>query len=361
MKFVFLLVFVIVTLVSTETLNYTQLLKDPNFIRIVAETKQKEKRLDFHLSKLTFPCKKLNTNHPEPEDASKLRFTDIKVMMAMGDSITAGFAMDDKTNVGFLYEYRGLSGIIGGDENTLSVYNYFNKVGSSMNGGSVGKGFPWNAVRWPWHISQLDYIISEAKKDEKINFEKDWKLIDILMGANDLNNCNDPESIPNAYEIRINKTIAAIHEKIPRVFINLLLLPEHATLDTYNVGKESVYCRTIWRIITSIKEQCMFKSDESRLKLQRFTNEYNKKIQTIKKYWNSKRRKDFLISVQPSLKKLRVPDRTWATKFDCFHPSVKANKMFSIGLWNSMLLPDHKKPTVAVDRFLCPHEDTLLQ
>jgi hypothetical protein len=40
-----------------------------------------------------FPCRMLNPSHSPPEDASKLRFSDIKVMMALGDSITAGFGM----------------------------------------------------------------------------------------------------------------------------------------------------------------------------------------------------------------------------------------------------------------------------
>ena len=40
-----------------------------------------------------FNCPPISRNHPEPTDATKLRFSDIKVMMALGDSITAGFAM----------------------------------------------------------------------------------------------------------------------------------------------------------------------------------------------------------------------------------------------------------------------------
>ena len=210
-------------------------------------------------------------------------------------------------------------------------------------------------------LNQLDYVINEAKKDKNINFEKDWKIMTILMGANDLNNCNDPTSIPNSYEVKINQTIAAIHGKIPRVFINLLLLPEQATLDTYNVGKESTYCRTIWNIITWFKDQCMFKSDETRLKLKQLTLEYNKRIENIKTFWNSKRRKDFFVTVQPMLQKSRVPDRSWSTKLDCFHPSIKANKFFSISLWNSLQLPSEKKPNQLVEDYICPNENTFLQ
>ena len=82
---------------SKTTLNYKQFLKTKEYQQVLKEGELEAKNFDFQYSKIkSFPCKKLSSNHPEPEDASKLRFTDIKVMMSLGDSITAGFGMVKK-------------------------------------------------------------------------------------------------------------------------------------------------------------------------------------------------------------------------------------------------------------------------
>jgi hypothetical protein len=42
-----------------------------------------------------------------------------------------------------------MSGFIGADKNTISVYNFFQKIGNKMQGGSVGLGLAWNEIIWP--------------------------------------------------------------------------------------------------------------------------------------------------------------------------------------------------------------------
>jgi len=51
------------------------------------------------------------------------------------------------------------------------------------------------------------------------------------------------------------------------------------------------------------------------------------------------------------------------SELDCFHPSALADAGWAIGLWNSMLLPDARKPhTIAPNiQFVCPTVDTFLQ
>jgi hypothetical protein len=71
--------------------NFTQLFTNEEIKKIKQEEK---KNLEFSFNQ--FPCKPLTANHPPPEDASKLRFSDIKVMMSLGDSMTAGFGMVNK-------------------------------------------------------------------------------------------------------------------------------------------------------------------------------------------------------------------------------------------------------------------------
>jgi phospholipase B1, membrane-associated len=207
---------------------------------------------------------------------------------------------------------------------------------------------------------QVDYVATEAAKDPKINYQKDWKVMTILMGANDLFNCESANAHPDVYIKRLNETIAKIDEKIPRIFINLFTLFEEGFIDTYNNGKDSLYCRAFWKVLES-GIPCMVKSDALRSKMKGMIIEYNKRIEVLAKWWNQKRRKDFYIAVQPMLSHLRVLDRSWSSKFDCFHPSLKANKLISQSLWNSMQLPWDKKPRGTVDKILCPDQNTFLQ
>jgi hypothetical protein len=73
-------------------LNFTEIFNSPEMRQLKHNAQMEEKSEKFN-TVVPFPCRKLNPSYPPPEDASKLRFSDIKVMMALGDSITAGFGM----------------------------------------------------------------------------------------------------------------------------------------------------------------------------------------------------------------------------------------------------------------------------
>eukprot|EP01080_Neovahlkampfia_damariscottae_P008426 gene8426-251_t len=379
--FVFCILLFVINAERTYS-NLTELFESAELKSHLEEIKKEEDKL-FKWTPKKFDCPPVQRNHEDPTDATKLRFSDIKVMMALGDSITAGFAMDDASTVRSIYDYRGRSGFVGADKGTPSVFNYFKKIGNPIIGGSVGKSLPYGVIRWPWQIkphnpptdrlsgaqsnarthhmaAQVDYIVKEAKKDSKINYEKDWKVVNILMGANDLFDCESRAAHPEQFEISLNKTISKIYSKIPRAFVNLLELFEEGFIDTYNNGKDNFYCRNLWRVI-QLAIPCMVKSDSLRAKMKKMIIDYNGRIRKLAKWWNDRRRKDFYIAVQPVNRNVRVLDRSWSSKFDCFHPSQKTNELISRTLWNSMQLPWDKKPTDIVDKIICPDENTILQ
>ena len=68
-----------------------------------------------------------------------------------------------------------------------------------------------------------------------------------------------------------------------------------------------------------------------------------------------------VIGLQPIFQLARVPDSSYSSQYDCFHPSAKANAEISMTAWNSLQLPWDKKPRSNSDRFICPDENTLLQ
>eukprot|EP01080_Neovahlkampfia_damariscottae_P008612 gene8612-559_t len=380
-----LFLYVLLLTHSHVSFNFTKEFNSKKFQQIKQQTKLEEENLDFDLkNEIPFNCPKIPPSSTVPEDATKLRFSDIKVQMALGDSITAGFSMVSESYVGSIFEYRGLSGFIGSDKNAHTVFNFFKKIGNNIEGGSRGVGLPWNYIVWPWQVrphspsidklngaqsnarthqlaKQLHYVIQQAKKDKNIDYEKDWKMVTILIGANDLFQCQSSGAHPDEYTVLLNRTLSTIHEKIPRVFVNIMYLFEDGFIDTFNNGKDNTYCKSVWKLLENAIP-CMVKNDHLRAKMKQMIVEYNRRIFFLAKYWNEKStRKDFHIAIQTPLKNIRVKDRSWSSKFDCFHPSLKANKLISYALWNSMQLPFDKKPTGEVNEILCPTETTFMQ
>jgi hypothetical protein len=206
----------------------------------------------------------------------------------------------------------------------------------------------------------VDYLLSQGRKEPGIDFDKDWKILNVLIGGNNLFDCHLPESSPDDYERRLNETLTKIHQKIPRVFVNLIYIFEIGMMDAWRNGKDDPYCSRFWNVLKR-SLPCMVTTDELRAKLVAYAKEYNKRMEKLSKWWNERRKKDFYVSIQPMLQHARLPDKTWVSSFDCFHPSMKANAETSAALWNSMQLPLGKKPTTMVSEFLCPDENTFLQ
>lgn len=66
-----------------------------------------------------------------------LKPSQVDVVLALGDSITAGFGMEGK--VGGLHEYRGKSWSIGGDANATTLPNFIRQFSPNVSGYSVGR------------------------------------------------------------------------------------------------------------------------------------------------------------------------------------------------------------------------------
>jgi phospholipase B1 len=146
--------------------------------------------------------------HAAPTNVTQLRPGDIKVVMAMGDSITAGFGIQGSK--GQLNESRGLSASIGGDTNAVTLANFLRFYSPNLQGPSLGQHIVElceGALCPPlqYHPAQdvlnsaqsgallenlvtheLDYLISQLKVNHAINIKEDWKVLTIFIGANDL-------------------------------------------------------------------------------------------------------------------------------------------------------------------------------
>lgn len=63
-------------------------------------------------------------------------------------------------------------------------------------------------------------LVRRIKNDKRINFKKDWKMVTICMGGNDI--CSficlmqDPETLPEKHRQRMIKALRYIRDNMPR-------------------------------------------------------------------------------------------------------------------------------------------------
>eukprot|EP00817_Percolomonadidae_sp_ATCC50343_P000975 CAMPEP_0117420510 /NCGR_PEP_ID=MMETSP0758-20121206/1830_1 /TAXON_ID=63605 /ORGANISM="Percolomonas cosmopolitus, Strain AE-1 (ATCC 50343)" /LENGTH=306 /DNA_ID=CAMNT_0005202163 /DNA_START=174 /DNA_END=1094 /DNA_ORIENTATION=+ len=306
--------------------------------------------------------------------------------MACGDSITAGFAMKTPGLVDSFYEYRGTTAFAGVDEGEVTVPNFLEQVsGKKVIGGSIKTGFPWEAIQWRGkairehnppidHLNaaqsnakinlistQIDYLVSQMKA-EHVHMEEDWKLLTIFIGANNLcRSCKGhPEDQPQAFVDVMEANIEKIYKLIPRVRVNIVSLFNISGVHT--ASEESAYCKVVHDIVAECA--CMSKhGDEGRLIMDQNAMKINELLVDVERRWQAKDTPGFGLALQPFTWQMVVPDLSFLSSLDCFHPSVSANVHFATYLWNSMLTPPAKKPKSCIPPVqpICPSLNDYLQ
>ncbi|KAI8969081.1 hypothetical protein BDF20DRAFT_827354 [Mycotypha africana] len=263
-----------------------------------------------------------------------LRIDDIKVVGALGDSITAGFGIlgYDATLpplLGLLdsyNEYRGLSYSIGGDEKAYTVPNYIKHFQPRLNGYSTGKhiGEYCNADNCAANYlpdqdelnaaqsgaiamnldHELDYLIKQMRNMKNIDFDKDWKMINIQIGSNDMcgacNTSYSDEVTPDKFGNYVEKVIERIERNIPRVLINLI--------GTFNVSEvfpltanHPEYCHN--QNATNGKEHhscACSATPEGLATLYNLSAAYNERLYSIYKKYQKTKKDDFAVVYQQS-------------------------------------------------------------
>jgi len=309
-------------------------------------------------------CPKL-PKAPDTDDVNKLRPGNIKLLMAMGDSITAGMSAKDTLLVS-LKEYRGLCYSIGSDSGLTTMPNLLQSVSTNtIYGTSTGIGKRdiltngYNAgvsgARNKDMYGQAEWLVAKLKSDTKLN-ATDWKMLTIWIGSNNLCDvCND-DAANNAknFQTELVRTFEYLYANVQRLFINLLANLDVARLYNINSGA----CGTLH----NIECPCAGSSDSSkRAKASQAAAEYQAMAFTIAQSFTG-RRKDFAVVVQPFLQNSIIVDRSLLSTADCFHPSASCHANISIALWNNMITPAAQKLTkwTPGEVPICPTADTLL-
>ncbi|XP_070698636.1 phospholipase B1, membrane-associated-like isoform X2 [Pempheris klunzingeri] len=331
--------------------------------------KNERERTVYRASTLTdpvmgtdIPCVDHDPSPTTPTSVHELRPGDIKVVAAVGDSITAANGVGAHQTDSLLLvinEYRGLSWSIGGDENITTVTtlpNILREFNPSLTGFSQGignedstKAFFNQAVAGAKSgdmVQQVRVLVDKMKKDSRIDFHNDWKVITMFIGGNDLCDfCTDsvffsPRNVVN----RIRQALDILHTEVPRAIVNLVELLNIVPLRDLH-RDNTLDCPT-WFV--SLVCPCVLKPKEGSAELQRVKDRnkaYQKGIrELIDSGWYDTH-DNFTVVLQPFMREVYLPtledgrpDRSYFSP-DCFHLSQRAHSLMARALWNNMLEP----------------------
>ncbi|ESP02913.1 hypothetical protein LOTGIDRAFT_111011, partial [Lottia gigantea] len=302
----------------------------------------------------------------------KLRPGDIKIVAALGDSLTAGVGITAKTILDLLTEERGKSFSIGGDgtfEDYVTIPNILKNYSPNITGFSVKTGglYSKNAkfnVAEAGNVFQdlsdeARLLITRMKADINIDINNDWKLITILIGDNDLCKfCN--EDVPERYKSLLEKTIQILQDSLPRTIINLMEVLNVEITKDLNKG---LFCSVIHFTLCGCASYPKNKQDE--IDLRNVTRVYQNIVNDIATSGKFEK-DDFTVVDQPLFRNTYLPTVEGEPDYsyfapDCFHLSHKGQATAAVALWNNMFQPVGKKDTNwgIGNPIFCPTEASL--
>ncbi|XP_056151380.1 phospholipase B1, membrane-associated [Lampris incognitus] len=307
-----------------------------------------------------FSCVDTAPSDAVPTSVHELRPGDIKVVAALGDSITTGFGAKAKNLLEFKTEYPGVSWSIGGDK-TLEIVttlpNILRKFNSNIMGMSKGKGkkhtgfnMAVSGAKIAAIPTQVRRLVDAMKKSPALDFERDWKLVTLFIGANDLcQYCNDRASLsPRNYSHHMMTSLDILYKEVPRLMVNVLEILEIEELR--RIKRDSLGCN----VLQKYSCQCFLEPSDSSPELaevKRINREYQTEMQNLVHGGRYDGREDFTVVLQPFFRNsvLAVnaegkPDVTYFS-VDCFHFAERGHADMAVALWNNMLEPVGKKQT----------------
>ncbi|KAJ0063009.1 hypothetical protein NL108_010620, partial [Boleophthalmus pectinirostris] len=332
-----------------------------------------------------FACVDTAPSQSVPTSAHRVRPADIKIVGALGDSLTAGFGAKAKNLFELVTENKGVSWRLkftnlplDGTVAALIFYvvsDILRKFNPGLIGMSTGEG---NLVQNKFNMAvsgakiadvpaQARRLIDAMKSDPAVDFENDWKLITLFIGGNDLcGYCNDRAALSSQnYSQHMMETLDLLFNEVPRLLVNV---PEILQIEGLRrVKRDSFGCSVVQQFMCTC---VVAPSDDSPelSEIKRVNQELQ--VETEKLVYSERYdgKEDFAVVVQPFFKNSIVPlsaegipDTTYFSE-DCFHFSVRGHSSMATALWNNMLEPVGKKQTYnnfsdARNDIKCPTKD----
>jgi len=300
-----------------------------------------------------------------PNNVNQVRPGDIRVVGALGDSLSCANGALGTNLAEVLNEYEGVSFAVGGDQDlsyTVAMGNVFKYYNPHVYGYSKNfevfleqrdpKVEQFNAA-YPgatvWDMpGQAQDLIWRMKNSSVIDYENDWKYVDIFYGGNDqCAYCREPDRYsPANMTIKLNETLQILSQ-MPRTFVQLLGMFDLNVLRS--VGKGVAKCQVMHITECGCSNNPNFTSNDF-LNITLAYQQNQMMIQNAMTY----ERDDWTFVVQTPFQDVRVApmwpngtvDLTWFAP-DCFHFSIKGHNTVTRWLWQSMMQPVGGKVTNA--------------
>merc|ERR1712142_1310358 len=298
-----------------------------------------------------------------PSSVELVKAADIKVIAALGDSMTTAIGANATTVLGIPIEFRHVSWSIGGYgsfQDVITLANIVKLFNPSVIGPAPSKtvhGTPGSLCETGFNLAvtghntfnlpgQTRHLIDTLRDHEGLNFEDDWKLLTILIGMNDIcDYCKDKTlfSVDNFIHY-MTVSLEMLMNEVPRMIINVVQILPMETLR--EVQRPTPGC-LLQRSFCS----CLIKPVASAPELRELIEvnlEFQKRLEQLL-YSDRFFRDDFAVVLQPFLKHADPPrlpngkiDMTFFTH-DCFHFTIKGHEELAKGLWNNMFQPEGGK------------------
>ncbi|XP_046416826.1 phospholipase B1, membrane-associated-like isoform X1 [Neodiprion fabricii] len=330
---------------------------------------------------IPFPCDvRGGRSASRPDSVHRLRPGDIDVVGALGDSLVAANGAMEEYALGTFIEARGVSWCAGGQgdwRQFLTLPNIMKEFNPNLTGYSTGNGefiskqaklnvaFPVAATEDALHQARI--LVRRIKNDPTIDMKRDWKLVTIFFGANDICSaqCYKPEQFsPSRHALHLRRTLDYLRATLPRTLVNVV-----PVLDvTVSIR---VPTSTMCNLLHPLYCACMHEGNEPDITGSVMSRQYQQAAESLVLSGRYDTTQDFTVVYQPFTELFNAPnsnprnsevlDQTLVT-YDCFHFSQKGHALGGNLLWNNLLEPvgnktDNGKPRI-MERLVCPSART---
>ncbi|XP_029600305.1 phospholipase B1, membrane-associated [Salmo trutta] len=328
-----------------------------------------------------FHCPDMSPSPTVPTSVELVKAADIKVIAALGDSLTTAIAANGSTILSVPVEYRHVSWSIGGYgtyQDVITLANIFKLFNPELLGPAplwTLHGYPTSINKTGFNFAvtghntlnvsdQTRHMIDTFRSYPGLNYKEDWKLVTVLIGMNDICDYCKNKTLFSAdnFIYYMTEMLDTMMNEVPRMIVNIVqILPMEALRE---VQRPSIGCELQKRFCS-----CLVLPEDNSTDLKELI-ELNFEFQwRLEKLLESDRffKEDFAVVLQPYLQNIqppRLPDGKIDLSFftaDCFHFRVKGHEELAKGLWNNMFQPEGHKELVNTFsnpiKLICPPKD----